>query len=118
MTARRATIGAALVLVAAGSAGAAVPAWLAPITLTAQPFVGVTHYQITQSVNLPTPYVLPRELSIHIVEIDPTAPGVSFLGTPDNGGVAEEYTRRTTSSFVNGYGLAVAINGDFYSTDT
>ena len=60
----------------------------------------------------------PRELSIHIVEIDPSAPGISFLGTPGNGAVAEEYTRQTTSSFVNSQGLAVGMNGDFYTTNT
>lgn len=107
-----------VLLAAAQVASAAVPAWLAPITQTAEPFLGVTHYQITQSLDSPTPYILPRELSIHIVEIDPSAPGVSFLGTPGNGAVAEEYTRQTTSAFVNGNDLALAINGDFYSTDT
>lgn len=97
---------------------AAIPAWLAPITQTAQPFLGVTHYQITQSINNPSPAILPRELSIHIVEINPSTPGISFLGTPGNGAVAEEYTRQTTSSFVNNHDLAVAINGDFYTTNT
>ena len=97
---------------------AAVPAWLLPITQTAEPFIGVTHYQITQSFNSPAPYVLPREVSLHIVEINPNAPGISFLGTPGNGATAEEYTRQTTSSFVNNHDLAVGVNGDFYSTDT
>jgi len=105
-------------LAAARAVDAAVPAWLAPITQTAEPFLGVTHYQITQSLGSPTPYILPRELSIHIVEIDPTAPGVSFFGTPGNGATAEEYTRQTTSHFVGGNGLAVGINGDFYTTNT
>ena len=108
----------AILLASHSAAHAAVPSWLVPITQTAQPFLGVTHYQITQSLNYPTPYILPRELSIHIVEIDPAAPGVSFLGTPGNGAVAEEYTRQTTSSFVSGNGLAVGINGDFYTTGT
>lgn len=106
------------VWLAACAAEAAVPAWLAPITQTAEPFIGVTHYQITQSLGSPTPYILPREVSIHIVEINPSAPGVSFFGTPGNGPTPEEYTRQTTSSFVNNHGLAVAINGDFYTTDT
>jgi hypothetical protein len=105
-------------LIGASIAKAAVPAWLVPITQTAQPFLGVTHYQITQSLNNPSPAILPRELSIHIVEIDPSTPGISFLGTPGNGAVAEEYTRQTTSSFVNVNGLAVGINGDFYTTNT
>src|SRR5688572_8880748 len=81
---------------------AAVPAWLAPITQTAEPFIGVTYYQITQSLNSPTPYVLPREVSLHVVEIDPTAPGVSFLGSPGNGPTVDyEYARMTTGAFVN-----------------
>jgi hypothetical protein len=105
-------------LLGASIAEAAIPAWLAPITQTAQPFLGVTHYQITQSLNNPAPAILPRELSIHIVEIDPSTPGISFLGTPGNGAVAEEYTRQTTSSFVNSQGVAVGINGDFYTTNT
>ncbi|WP_428303986.1 phosphodiester glycosidase family protein [Lacipirellula sp.] len=103
---------------AARDCWAALPAWLAPITQTSEPFIGVTYYQITQSLNSPTPYVLPREVSLHIVEIDPTAPGVSFLGTPGNGTTELEYTRRTTSSFVNANDLAVGINGDFYDTST
>lgn len=109
---------AALAFATAVQAVAAVPAWLAPITQTAEPFIGVTHYQITQSWNSPTPYLLPREVSLHVVEIDPTAPGISFLGTPGNGGAANEYTRQTTGSFVNAHRLAVGINGDFYSTNT
>jgi hypothetical protein len=100
------------------SAEAALPAWLAPITQTAEPFIGVTYYQITQSLNSPTPYVLPREVSLHIVEVDPTAPGVSFLGSPGNGATEHEYTRMTTGAFVNANDLAVGINGDFYTTDT
>ena len=107
-----------LLLAEGAIVAAAVPAWLVPITQTAEPFLGVTHYQITQSINNPSPAILPRELSIHIVEIDPSTPGISFLGTPGNGAVAEEYTRQTTSSFVNSQGLAVGINGDFYTTNT
>src|SRR5688572_11872913 len=89
-----------LLLLSAAPVRGAPPAWLAPITQTAQPFLGVTHYQITQSFNNPTPYVLPRELSIHVVEIDPSAPGVSLFGTPGNGSAPEEFTRQRTSSFL------------------
>jgi hypothetical protein len=107
-----------LLVLSTGPVRGALPAWLAPITQTAQPFIGVTHYQITQSFSDPSPYVLPRELSIHIVEIDPSAPGVSFFGTPGNGADPEEFTRQRTSSFLATHDLAVAINGDFYTTDT
>jgi hypothetical protein len=101
---------------ALSSARAALPSWLAPITQSAEPFIGVTHYQITQRTG--TPWILPREVSLHVVEIDPTAPGISFLGTPGNGSAANEYTRMTTGAFVNAHSLAVGINGDFYTTDT
>jgi hypothetical protein len=105
-----------LSLVGASAACGALPAWLEPITWTAQPFLGVTQYQITQS--LGGRQVFPRELSIQIVEIDPHSPGVTFFGSPGNGALPEEYTRQTTSSFVNSHDLAVAINADFYTTDT
>ncbi len=65
---------------------------------------------------MPNPFS--RELAIHIVEIDPSAPGIAFLGTPGNGAVENEYTRMTTSAFVNNNALAVGINGDFYDTST
>jgi hypothetical protein len=105
-------------LAATSTFAAIIPSYLAPITQTVSPFLGITHYQIVQSLGSPLPYVLPTELAIHIVEIDVDAPGISFLGTPGNGAAANEYTRQTTGSFVNTYDLAVGINGDFYSTDT
>lgn len=98
-------------------ATAAVPDWLQPITLTAEPFIGVTHYQIIQPAGWSSP-ILPRPLAIHLVEIDPNAPGISFLGTPANGTTGFEYRRQTTSSFVNANDLAVGINGDFYPADS
>lgn len=56
----------------------------------------------------------PRPLVIHIIQIDLTAPGLRFLVTPrdDVGGYA--YAARTTSQFLDEFGLQVAINGDFY----
>lgn len=97
---------------------ATIPDELAPITQTTQPFVGVTYYRIAQGPAGSQPHVLPREVVVHFVEIDPAAPGVSFFGSPDNGPAPNEFTRQTTSSFVNAHGLAAAINGDFYTIDT
>jgi hypothetical protein len=99
------------------AATAAVPDWLQPITLTAEPFIGVTHYQIKQPAGWSSP-ILPRPLAIHLIEIDPKAPGISFLATPANGTAGFEYRRQTTSSFVNANDLAVRINGDFYPADS
>lgn len=97
---------------------ATIPEHLAVITQSAQPFVGVTYYRIAQGADAPQPPVLPRELVIHIVEIDPQAPGVSFFCSPGNGPQPDEYTRQTTSQFVDAFDLSLAINGDFYTTDT
>jgi hypothetical protein len=100
------------------AAAAPIPVYLQANTKVAEPFIGVTYYQIVQSFNDPAPNPFPRELAIHLVEIDPSAPGVSFLGTPGNGAAANEYTRMTTGAFVSNNGLAVGINGDFYDTST
>jgi hypothetical protein len=97
---------------------AVVPSYLLNNTLVASPFIGITHYQIVQSFNEPAPNPFTRELAIHIVEIDPLAPGISFLGSPGNGAISNEYTRITTGAFVANNGLAVGINGDFYDTST
>jgi hypothetical protein len=97
---------------------ASIPSYLQPITQTSSPFIGITYYQIVQSLGDPLPNPFTRELAIHIVEVDPLAPGISFLGTPGNGAAANEYTRITTGTFVNNNHLAVGINGDFYDTST
>jgi hypothetical protein len=97
---------------------APIPAYLQANTRVAEPFIGVTYYQISQLYNEPAPNPFARELSIHLVEINPNAPGISFLGTPGNGAASNEYTRMTTGAFVSGNDLAVGINGDFYDTST
>lgn len=97
---------------------AVIPTELIPYTQVAEPFFGITHYQIFQPYNAPSSAPFPREVAIHLVEIDVSAPGIEFLGTPGNGAAANEYTRQTTGSFVASNDLAVGINGGFYSTDT
>jgi hypothetical protein len=104
--------------VGAVAQAAVIPSYLLNNTLVASPFIGVTHYQIVQPFNEPAPNPFTRELAIHIVEIDPQAPGISFLGSPGNGATSNEYTRMTTGAFVSNNALAVGINGDFYDTST
>ncbi len=111
-------VGLSLWLMSHGTFAAVIPAYLQANTKTSSPFIGVTYYQIVQSLGDPSPNPFNRELAIHIVEIDPFAPGISFLGTPGNGDSPNEYTRQTTGAFVSGNDLAVGINGDFYSTNT
>lgn len=109
---------AVLVGVAATASAATIPTNLLPYTQVAEPFFGITHYQIYQPYNAPTSAPFPREVAIHLVEIDISTPGISFLGTPGNGAATNEYTRTTTSTFVANNDLAVGINGDFFTTDT
>lgn len=58
----------------------------------------------------------PRLLIAHIVTVRLDAPGVSFLVTPPDDQFADLPLRaRTTSQFLDEYGLQVAINGDGFS---
>ncbi|WP_428387558.1 phosphodiester glycosidase family protein [Mucisphaera sp.] len=90
----------------------------AAIIQTAEPFLGVTHYQIIEAADGSTAsddLNLPRPLVVHLVEIDPEAEGISFLMQPGNGRLQGEVTRYTTPDFVNTFGVQIGINGDFYS---
>ncbi|QDV73508.1 phosphodiester glycosidase family protein [Botrimarina mediterranea] len=107
-----------LVGVVSPTPAAVIPTNLLPYTQVAEPFYGITHYQIFQPYNAPASAPFPREVAIHLVEIDASAPGIEFLGTPGNGATSNEYTRTTTSTFVANNDLAVGINGDFFTTNT
>ena len=75
-----------------------------------QPFEGVRYIYRTQTV--------PRQLSIHLLEVDLDAPGVRFRVTPANGPNAQnETTRQNTLDYLIQQGAQAAINGDFYTTD-
>ena len=92
----------------------------AAIINTAQPFVGVTHYQVIEALDGSTsggPFSLARPLVVNILAIDPTAAGVSFRMQPGNGADPGEVTRATTRSFVNSIGAQIGVNGDFYNTN-
>jgi autotransporter-associated beta strand protein len=70
-----------------------------------QPFIGVTHTRIDTTV--------PRRLSMNLVEIDLTVPGIGFTVTPSNGAAAGETVGRTTRQFLAEQSAQVAINGGF-----
>ena len=99
-------------------AEAEVPARLAPISLQGQPFEGVTYYRLVGGRKAKAERLLPRPLVIHILEIDPQAPGVSFFTTPDNGDAPNEFTREVTSKFLTKYHMNIAINGDFFNAES
>ncbi|QDU72778.1 phosphodiester glycosidase family protein [Mucisphaera calidilacus] len=104
----------ALPLLAAILCSAPAPAALIQ---SAEPFLGITHHQIIEANDGSTAggtINFPRPVVVHLVEIDPTAPGLAFFMQPGNGSLPGETARTTTPNFVNQYDLQLAINGDFY----
>lgn len=81
-----------------------------------EPFLGVRHIYQTET--------SPRPLKIHVVEIDLSAPGLSFRVTPRSAsypgpyinGSPGETNHQTTRAFANAYGAQVAINGALYDS--
>lgn len=57
----------------------------------------------------------PRLQKIAAVRIDLKAPGIEFLVTPDNGQAPKETNSQTTSEFLLGHHLQVAINANFFA---
>ena len=82
------------------------------------PFLGVRHIHQTET--------SPRRLNIDVVEIDLSAPGLSFQMTPGgahprplgSNGLPMETVRQTPRQFANAVGAQIAINGSFYSAQT
>src|SRR5512139_2356955 len=56
----------------------------------------------------------PRPLIIHVVQIDLTTPGLSFLVTPSDPVDGHEVRAQTASHFLTTHDLQLAINGDFF----
>ncbi|MBN1813362.1 MAG: phosphodiester glycosidase family protein [Anaerolineae bacterium] len=72
---------------------------------TAELFPGVSYVRQARST--------PRPLMIHIVEVDVRTQGISFLVTPGDSSKGLEVTARTTSEFLEEFGLQIAVNGSF-----
>jgi exopolysaccharide biosynthesis protein len=81
-------------------AAAALPA----ADVVERPFQGITHISRTETE--------PRNLRIHIVKIDLTAPGIRLKLTPPAG--RRETIRQTTLQFLEQERAQVAINGHFF----
>jgi hypothetical protein len=75
--------------------------------VTTQPFEGV---RLIHSKSM-----TPRQVDMWVVEIDMSAPGVSFLVTPSNGDLIGDTTPETTRAFVTRVGAQLGINGSFFS---
>ena len=81
--------------------------WLADLQaaeVVDHPFLGITHITRTET--------SPRNIRMHIVQIDLTVPKIQFELTPPNGSL--ETVRETTSDFLNREHGQVAINGHFF----
>jgi hypothetical protein len=94
---------------AATALGAASSAAFAATTTTT-PFRGVVHHER----NEPAGVVAPRQVVMHIVEIDLTDPYIDFLATPGNGAAPGEFTAQTTSQFAQEHATQIAVNGDYF----
>ncbi len=85
-------------------------------TRKAEPFVGVTHYEVIQTPDDKHEPVFDRPVVINILEVDLTAPGVRFEMSPGNGDAPGEITRGTTRAFVDSIGAQMGVNVGFYDT--
>ncbi len=60
-------------------------------------------------------YESPRKMIVHVLVIDTFADGINFLVTPpDHTSDAAPLCARTTTEFLEKYGMDIAINGDGY----
>lgn len=108
-------------LVPALMIGLAASAAAASITRKAEPFVGVTHWQVIQSNdpaigNDPSSFKLDRPAVVNILEIDTRAAGIRFEMSPGNGDEPGEIKRGTTRAFVDRVGAQIGVNVGFYDT--
>ena len=69
-------------------------------------FEGITYVRDERSIL--------RPMVIHVMLIDLTADGIDFFVTPADDLEDYDYTARTTTQFVDDFGVQVAINGDFF----
>ncbi|MEO6435564.1 MAG: phosphodiester glycosidase family protein [Tepidisphaeraceae bacterium] len=91
------------------AAGATVASAATTITT---PFRGVKHIERSE----PAGAVVPRQVVMHIIEIDLTDPLMDFITTPGNGAEPGEFTAQKTSQFATQHGTQIAINADFFSS--
>src|SRR5262249_19504193 len=68
------------------------------------PFLGVTHITRTET--------SPRAVTMHIVKIDLTIPGITFRLTPPGG--TRETLRQTTLAYLQAQQAQVAVNSHFF----
>lgn len=79
----------------------------APISMQQQLYEGVTYHRIVE--------YLPRPLIAHVIIIDTKNVDASYLVTPPDSNGDMPLKARTTSQFLDEYGVQIAINGDGFT---
>lgn len=76
----------------------------APVPLKKKLYEGVIYRRVV--------HVFPRPMIAHVIEIDTKKSNVSFLVTPPDSDSSTPLKARTTSQFLQEFGVQIAINGD------
>ena len=79
----------------------------APVPMKQELYEGVTYRRVVR--------YLPRPMIAHVLTIDTKAKGIEFLVTPPDSESDTPLMARTTSQFLEEFGLQVAINGGGFS---
>ena len=79
----------------------------APIPLKQELYEGVTYRRIVE--------YLPRPMIAHVIIIDTKTAGINLLVTPPDSKEDLQLNARTTSQFLDEFGLQIAINGDGFT---
>jgi hypothetical protein len=79
----------------------------APVPMKKDLFEGVTYRRII--------HLLPRPMIAHLVTVDTKSSGITFLVTPPDSKNEQPLRARTTSQFLDEFGLQLAVNGDGFS---
>ena len=79
----------------------------APVPLKQKLYEGVTYRRIVE--------YLPSPLIAHVIIIDTKTAGISFLVTPPDSKGDLQLNARTTSQFLDEFGVQIAINGDGFT---
>lgn len=79
----------------------------APVPIKRELYDGVIYRRVVR--------VFPRPMVAHIIQIDTKVKGFSFLVTPADSEGEQPLKARTTSQFLEEFGLQIAINGDGFS---
>lgn len=57
----------------------------------------------------------PRPMVIHVISVNLREPGIAFLVTPGDPGIALPVEARTTTQFLDEFGVQIAVNGDGFT---